>query len=494
MKKIIMLCLLVLPVIAWSADKSLAPGDIIHISQPGEPDLEQTLQIDKDGNIFLPEAGYVKVADMSEEKARVKIKNSLEKYFHDLQDLKLTVKEHRLIINVEGDVTQAGPVNLPADADIQAALNAAGGPLPGAQLDRIQIRRSGQTITFNYKPYLANGDDASLPKLRSLDTIFVPASPLKAANRASIRILGAVSKPGQYQWTEGLNLLDLIYNAGGATSTANLKQVKILSNQDGKAKKKKAFNLEKVINTGENFHKIPNVQPGSTIIVPTQNSSARDDVRDYVTDDSIYMFGSIGRPGRYPYKESQTFLDLLSAAGGPPPNADLRRITILHRNDGKPEVSEFNLARYFKTGDAMSLPKVMPGDTIYFHSLAGTGTGLQENQKQSIRLIGAVGRPGMYSFDQSMTILDLFAQAGGVTGNAYLEKIVILNMSCCDGQTREFDMKEFLVTGDISTLPTLREGDTIFVPDQSQSNWQVFLRTIGEVSTVLTFLVLILAL
>ncbi len=62
-----------------------------------------------------------------------------------------------------------------------------------------------------------------------------------------------------------------------------------------------------------------------------------------------------------------------------------------------------------------------------------------------------------------MTILDLLAQAGGPNDNAYLEKISVVNMSCCQGQARTFDLIKFSKTANIHLLPVLRSGDMVFI-------------------------------
>ena len=68
-----------------------------------------------------------------------------------------------------------------------------------------------------------------------------------------------------------------------------------------------------------------------------------------------------------------------------------------------------------------------------------------------------------------MTVLDLLAEAGGPTNNAYLEKISVVNMSCCQGQARTFDLVNFSKTANIYDLPVIRAGDTIYIPHKDES-------------------------
>ena len=84
-------------------------------------------------------------------------------------------------------------------------------------------------------------------------------------------------------------------------------------------------------------------------------------------------------------------------------------------------------------------------------------------------MLGSVNKPGRYAFDDNMTILDLLAQAGGTSDSAHIEKITVINLSCCRDQAREFNLARFATSADFSLLPVIRAGDTVYVPDQGES-------------------------
>ncbi|MBJ6977369.1 SLBB domain-containing protein, partial [Vibrio cholerae] len=87
---------------------------------------------------------------------------------------------------------------------------------------------------------------------------------------------------------------------------------------------------------------------------------------------------------------------------------------------------------YFETGDESILPDVRPGDTIYIPEK--NKNWLDRSKESTVRVLGEVRDPGRSVFNNNMTVLDLLAEAGGPTNSAYLEKISIVNMSCCQGQ------------------------------------------------------------
>ena len=51
----------------------------------------------------------------------------------------------------------------------------------------------------------------------------------------------------------------------------------------------------------------------------------------------VYVFGAVGRPGPVTYKRQGTLMDVLVAAGGPLPNANLAKVGVVRETDGKSE-------------------------------------------------------------------------------------------------------------------------------------------------------------
>lgn len=119
---------------------------------------------------------------------------------------------------------------------------------------------------------------------------------------------------------------------------------------------------------------------------------------------------------------------------------------------------------------------------------------LDNTKESTVRVLGAINKPGRYVFSDTMTILDILAEAGGPSQSAYLEKITIVNMSCCQGQARTFDLIEFSKTANLYALPVLRAGDTIYIPDRSESLLEKTRESIDDVLRITTTILLIGAL
>lgn len=655
--------------VAHANEERVQIGDLIQVNLPGESSLNKGFQVDKRGRITLPEVGALYVAGYSEAQLEQVVKESLEKVYRDLSSASVYIAEQQILVSVQGYVTSPGEYTLSKSSDVQMAIHAAGGLRSGAQLNSLFIKRGKDKITFNYKTFLDTGDESLLPELISLDTIFVPASPLvgnieqefdanKLANagdsadgRTAIKVFGEVNAPGSFSFKANSDLVDVIMRAGGVTRYASVEQIRVISDNTPKL-----FNLKTYLDSGD-ISLLPPLTPGTTIFVPKQeeeikaganvvyimgevaspgayegkkNASFMDilanaggptryaesrqirviksngqvikfdltaftegltrksppkigpgdaifvpektdmnekswlkiapnravsvigevvrpgrvewsdemdlmdllshvggptlradtskievvaadnqlhifDLDDFIlkgapnselpnisagaivrvhdlpqdpsdnksqwvrqsSDASIYVFGQVNAPGRYRFTKDMHFLDILSAADGPTKDADIHNIRITHRDKSYSKVSKLNLSLYFETGDESLLPNVTMGDTIYIPEKDKIW--LDRSKESTVRVLGAVNNPGRYVFDDNMTLLDLLAEAGGPSDRAYLEKISIVNMSCCQGQARTFDLVDFSKTANIYKLPVLRAGDTIYVPDRNES-------------------------
>jgi len=310
---------------------------------------------------------------------------------------------------------------------------------------------------------------------------------IKLIRSPYVNIVGAVSSPGRYAVGKNTTLLDLLADVKGLDKDADLTEVKIL--RKGNRGKSITYDMEQFFEKGGDFRQLPSIHSGDTIYIPrleTTNANNKSSWLKLPTENSIYIFGHVGRPGRYKFKPSLNFLDILSAADGPTNGADLHNIRVIEQHYARPIVYRVNLSLYFETGDQHLLPVVKPGDSIFVPSL--TRDWIDISKESTVRVLGAVGRAGRYPFTNNMTILDLLAVAGGPTDASYLRKIVVINISNGHSSAHSFDLIKFAKTGDIGLLPVVRPGDTIFVPYIHHSTGAIIFRFFAGIAAALVIL------
>jgi len=448
----------------------LTPGDVLTLIMPGESALTGDFQLDRSGRLMLPEIGAVMLAGETLESARAELRNALATAYKNVERLRVILKEQRLLVQVGGYVNEPGQVDLPADANVQTAIAAAGGLAEGAQLDRMHIQRGGERIPFDYKAFLDSGDPGLLPGLKPLDIIFVPASPVTgnvyvdfdgrdlaeagdAADEASaVRVFGEVNNPASYAFKPGISVVDMLLRAGGVTRYASVEQIRILTGSDPVT-----FNLEAYLDSGDDTL-LPALQPGATIFVPRQSEEVKGGAR------TIYIMGQVASPGAYEAQADTTFMELLANAGGPNRFANTRQIRIIRVGGG---VERFDLQAYTETG-AGALPEIAPGDAIFVPEKTETNepSWLDVPPSRAVQVIGAVKRPGRFEWSDEMSLFDLLAQAGGPTSEADLANLRIVDRGATAAQSRAFDLDGFIEKGGaLSTVPDISAGTVVMVPE-----------------------------
>lgn len=397
-------------------------------------------------------------------------------------------------VYVMGEVAKPGSYEMTEGANFFDVLANSGGPNRYAETHQLRVIRSdGTVIAFDLAAYTEGRPGITVPSVGPGDAIFVPEktdqlekSWLKIGTNRAIRIIGQVNKPGRYEWSNEMSLLDLVAHAGGPTQYGDATQIRILK-ENGDQAAATVFDLQNFINNGGALADLPELRAGDTVTIPELPRDPSDNRSQWTrldSDRAIYVMGSVGAPGRYAFNANLHFLDIVAAANGPTPNADIRNIRVSHRNGEGSEVTQVNMSLYFETGDATLLPKVLPGDVIYVPSRDRDYT--ETDPAKMVRVLGSVRSPGRYTFDDQMTILDLLAEAGGPASDAWQEKIVVVQVVDGEPKATAFDLVQFARGGDFSQLPVVRAGDTVYVPSVSQSDWQIFMTGVRDVFQVVS--------
>lgn len=473
--KIAIILLILIPNLVSAAPYQVQVGDIIKLSLPGEAALDTQFNVGRRGEIVLPEVGSINIVGLNEVQLQSHVSEALSEAFHSLDSLKVFVQERRMMINVLGYVNGAGEIFVPAGASVQSVLNAAGGLRAGAQLDRMQLRRNGHPILFDYKQYLDKGDLSLLPVLQSLDTIFVPASPkignvevafdpAKMADagdasdvRKAIKVFGEVNNPGSFTYIESMSIVDLLMRAGGVTRYAGVERIRVINN-----KEPQVFDLKAYLDSGDSTL-LPSINTGATIFIPMLEETVKSSAS------TVYIMGEVFEPGAYEAPKHVTFMDILANAGGPTRYAESRQIRVLKANGS---VVHFDLAAYTEGRHSEILPAIAAGDAIFIPEKTDMNekSWLKVAPERAVRVIGEVVRPGRVEWSDEMSLLDLLAHVGGPVSRADTSNIEVI-VPQGDGSMKVdvFNLDRFMREGiPDSKLPKLRAGATIRVHDLPQ--------------------------
>lgn len=77
-----------------------------------------------------------------------------------------------------------------------------------------------------------------------------------------------------------------------------------------------------------------------------------------------YIWGQVSKPGLYIVPDDTDLLTLISSAGGPTENANLKKIRIIRASSEGEKIIFVNLNEFIENGDEELIPVLQPGDTV----------------------------------------------------------------------------------------------------------------------------------
>jgi len=78
----------------------------------------------------------------------------------------------------------------------------------------------------------------------------------------------------------------------------------------------------------------------------------------------VSVFGMVTRPDNYPVVDQTSIFKILSMAGGPSEEANIRNVRI-YRKNGNPRYTTLDLTQYLESGEFSTASQVYPGDVVY---------------------------------------------------------------------------------------------------------------------------------
>ena len=154
----------------------LNPGDVIKITFPGAPELNQTQKVGTDGALTLPLIGEVHAAGKSPGQLQNELATLYKPQLQDNEVL-VTVETRAVPVVVSGAVQHPGKIVFERPATLLEAIMEAGGFTPQADLKKVSVIRivkgEHETELFDLRPVL-RGQATQATYVSGGDVIYVP--------------------------------------------------------------------------------------------------------------------------------------------------------------------------------------------------------------------------------------------------------------------------------------------------------------------------------
>lgn len=430
--------------IATPPNYRLGPGDEVVIDIWGASQNTIRQQISPDGTINLEQLGPVFLSGMTVDRAQQYLTDELRKIYSDQSNqIRVTLGNTRTIqINVMGEVVQPGTYALSAFSTVFHALYRAGGVSNIGSLRNVKVSRGGKIVaTVDVYQFIMQGKTRDDIRLEEGDVIIVPAYD------ALVQITGNVKRPMRYEMKKDETLSTLLKYAGGFTSDAYTKSLRIVR-QNGK---------EYQVNTVDDTdYSVCKMHDGDVVTAEA--------ILDRFTN-KLEVRGAVYRPGIYELGgKLNTVRELVEKADGLMADAFTGRAVLYRERENKTrEVKQIDI-RAIMEGTQPDIP-LQKNDVLYIpsiHDLEDLG---------NVQIYGEVAHPGDYPYADNMTLEDLVITAGGLRESASVVRVDVARRvkdpkstesSATIGQTFSFGLKDgFVVDGEPGF--TLQPYDQVFV-------------------------------
>lgn len=504
--------------VAENTDYTLGGGDRIAVSVANFPEHNGEYAILSNGLINMPLLGQFKVAGMT----ILQLERNLEARFSQTMkspEVTVTLVAARpLNIAIAGEVTRPGAyamelqVNPTEFPTITQAIQLAGGITQSANLREVKVRRKmgvrgEEIIAVNLWDLFQNGDLRQDLTLRDGDKVIIPTltrvdlteAPQLANNNlypteplpAKIAIVGEVFQPGSYTLETGsggavLTVTRAIQEAGGITSTANLRQVQVRRPLGNGQEKIIDVDLFALLQGGDLRQDVI-LKNGDTIIIPTLTNMDLAEAPQIVNNNlysaeskpvKVAIVGEVARPGPYNLTAESSgggFLTVTQAiqqAGGITSSANLRQIQVkrLNRN-GTEETIDVNLFALIQGGDLRQDVILKSGDTVVIptadklapNEINDLARSTLSPSSIKVNFVGEVLRPGILDVPPNTPLSQAILAAGGFNNRAYEGAVQLIRLSP-DGTVEKREISVNFAEGIAEeNNPTLRNNDIIVV-------------------------------
>jgi protein involved in polysaccharide export with SLBB domain len=361
-------------------------------------------------------------------------------------------------VTVEGMVRRPAIYELRDEKTLEDALELAGGILPAAALQHIEVQRlvAHEKRTMLTLDISASSDPESITKQLSAfkiqDGDQIHIFPIAPYNESAIYLQGHVLRPGRYSYSENMKVTDLIRSYSDLLPEPASHYAEIVRlNAPDYHPSVESFDLAAVLADPASS---PKLQAHDTIRVFGRY--------DFEPAPQVWVGGEVTSPGRYGTSGQIKLRDAVYLAGGVSRDAALDSAQLFRTQaDGTLKILSVNLggALAGNPGDNILL---QPRDRLLVHR------NIAQVDPAVVDIKGEVAKPGRYPLTTNMHVEDLIQIAGGLKRTADPVSANLTRYAAVDpghpvSENITIELSA-VAAGDMAENKLLRDGDVLTIP------------------------------
>lgn len=288
-----------------------------------------------------------------------------------------------------------------------------------------------------------------------------------------VHVLGEVANPGTYRLPASTRLSEAIGQAGGLLERGSERRIE-LRRRGGEGRVVDLLSFKVLGNLDANPYLLDN----DVVFVPLKKNV-------------VQIEGAVRRPGTYEIKTENSLENLVRLVGGFSPGAgNVFPIKVVRFEGGRKEILDVENTKdgrhrfKLRNADVVVVSHIFTGDKKFDYNLArlpGDNPLFYPSYEERVFVLGAVAKPGPYSFSPYFGVRQYLTLAGGTTKLAKVKKIVVIHS---DGTTRKVGKDKV----------EMNPGDTIVVPEKYMAPENVVSLVLGITTSILGITTTILTL
>jgi len=316
---------------------------------------------------------------------------------------------------IEGMVRRPAIYELRGETTLEDALELAGGVLPAAALQHVEVERlvaHQKRTMFSLDLSPAEGVNAASAKLGDFqvqDGDRIHIFPIAPYNDEAIYLQGHVLRPGRYSYREGMKFSDLVASYSDLLPEPAGKYAEIIRlNPPDFRPTVESFDLSAAL---LNPATAPSLKPLDTVRIFSKF--------DFEPAPVVWVGGEVRNPGLYPTSGQVKLRDAVYLAGGVTSSAALDSAQLFRTfKDGSMKILSVNLSEAL-AGNAADNLLLEPRDRLIVHR------NLANVEPPTVYVKGEVAKPGRYPLTSNMHVADLVLVAGGLKRSADSQNAIL---------------------------------------------------------------------
>ena len=321
------------------------------------------------------------------------------------------------VVGIAGDVRDPAIYELNGAQSLESVLRMAGGVSAFGYGHRIQVER-----VQNHMRRIAldiSLDSSEARNFAVLDGDLIKVFTVLPQENNTVTLQGNVNRPGTYQWTAGMRVVDLLRDGQGLREHTFFDYA-LLKRKEGPARITHFLR----INLGD---AISDEASAADLELSSQDTLTVYSEGEISEIPTVTITGEVERPGTYPLTAGMKVRDLVYEAGGQKPNAYLvsaqvARAQVINGAWTLHVYKDINLDDALDGAAADNLT-LDPGDEVAVVQASNW------HKPWSVEVKGEAMRPGPYLINEGETLASVLERCGGIRSDGYLSALILIRQS-----------------------------------------------------------------